>query len=127
MRNRNLPRSVERLGSIASVARFLRPIGIRLSSATGCRVFRFSQHRAGLFVIGRPRQHRHQRMQCALEFVVVLVAQRRVSGPVEHPVEFLQIYINAASGSLHLYLPSSWRNCFVNGYPRTSLMDRFGT
>jgi len=67
-------------------------------------------------------------MQGALEFVAIGVAQRRLPGSVQHPVQFLQVHIDTASfGGLHPTSPSSSRNRFVSGYPGTSLIDRFGT
>jgi hypothetical protein len=69
-----------------------------------------------------PHQHRRQRMQCLLELFVIVLAQRRLP----RSVQLVQIYINTSSRGFHPRSMSSSRNCFVNGYPSTSLIDRFG-
>ena len=57
----------------------------------------------------------------------VLDGARQEPRSVQHPVQFVQVHIDTASGGLHATPPSSSRNRFVNGYPRTCLIDRFGT
>ena len=74
-----------------------------------------------------PHQHRRQRMQCLLELFVIVLAQRRLPRSVQYPIQFVQIYIDSRSGGFHPSPMSSSRNFFATGYPRTSLIDRFGT
>src|SRR5271165_1829247 len=89
--------------------------------------FRLIHHRFGLLCTPRLHQHLRQSMQCLFELAVIGFAQRRLTRSVQHSVQFLQIHFDAASGSLHAVPPISSRNRFVNGYPRTSLIDRLGT
>src|ERR1019366_746400 len=70
--------AAKRLGAIASVSRRRGWVGIRLSPGAHLRTFWFFQHGAGLLRIARPHQHCRQGMQCAFEFVVIGLAQRRL-------------------------------------------------
>ena len=127
---RNVDRlcAAKRLRSVAPVSGLRGNVDIRLSAIAGFRVLWFFQHSAGLLRIARRRQHRRQGMQGALEFVAISLAQRRIPGSVQHPVQFIQVHIDTEPfGGLHPTSPSSSRNRFVSGYPRTSLIDRFGT
>src|ERR1039458_3855244 len=45
-------------------------------------------------------------MQCFFELVVIGLAQRRFPRSVQHPVQFLQIHIDAAPGLLHATPPN---------------------
>jgi len=114
-------RTAKCFGSVSAMSRERRRALIFL------RVFRLLHHRTGLLRIARPHQHRRQCMQRLIEFAVIRLAQRRLTGSIQHPVQFLQVHVYAASGVFHAAPPSSSRNCFVNGYPRTSLIDRLGT
>src|SRR6266571_5256534 len=76
----------------------------------------------GLLRGARGHQQCRQGMQGALEFVVIGLAQGRLPGSVQHPVQFLQIHLDTAPGGFHPVSPSSSRNPFVNGYPRTCLI-----
>jgi hypothetical protein len=102
-------------------------IRVRLSPGASFRAFRFFQHGAGLLRVARPHQHRRQRMQCVLEFLVIVLAQRRLPRSVQYPVQFVKIHIDTSSCGFHPGPMSSSRNRFANGYPRTVLIDRFGT
>ena len=128
MRNIDPLCAAKRLRSIAPVSRLWGSVGIWLRALTGFRLLRFLQHGAGLLRIAARRQHCRQGMQGTLEFVAIGLAQWRLPGAVQNPVQFVQIHIDPAPfGGLHPTSPSCSRNRFVSGYPRTSLIDRFGT
>src|ERR1017187_557045 len=121
----NLPHTTKCLCSIAAVSGGRRRVGICLRSRL--RVFLRPNHRTGLLCIAGFDQHRRQSMQRVFEFAVIGLAQRRLTRSVQHPVQLLQVHVDAPPGLLHAAPPSSSRKRFVNGYPRTSLIDRFGT
>jgi len=102
-------------------------IAFPLSPGASFRAFRFFQPSAGLLPVARPHQHRRQRMQCVPELLVIVLAQRRLPRSVQDPVQFVQVHIDTSASGFHPGPMGSSRNCVANGYPRTSLIDRFGT
>src|ERR1035441_3302261 len=122
-----LPRTRKGLCSFAAVSGWRGLLASSLLSGASFRAIRLIEHRACLLRIARPDQQRRHRMQCIFELAVIGLAQRRLARIVQHPVQLRQVHIDAAPGLLHATPPRSSRKRFVNGYPRTSLIDRFGT
>src|SRR5262249_12583000 len=100
---------------------------IRLRAGILSWIFRFRQHGVRLFRISWPYQHRSEGVQSCFDLLAIGFAQRGLAGSVQDPVQLVQVHIHTAAVGGHATLPSSSRNRFVNGYPRISLIDRFGT
>ena len=107
--------AAEGFGTVAAVSWWRRCIWVRLLSSVIGGVFGLSNHGTGFLCAARPRQHRRQGMQRLPQLVVIFIAQRRPTRSIQHPVQFLQVHLDAAPGLLHALDPSSSRNRLVSG------------
>ena len=107
--------ATEGRGSVAAVSRWRRRIWVRLLSTGACFIFGLLHYRTGFLRVARPHQHRRQGMQRLPQLVMIFFAQRCLTCSIQHPVQFLQVHLDAAPGLLHAVPPSSSRNRLVSG------------
>ena len=110
MRDLDLPRAAKRLGAVAPVSGWRRRVGIRLRPRRWLPSSSASSSTALVFSVLRGRTS-IAAMACKalLELVVIGLAQRRLPRSVQHPVQFVQVHIDAApSGGLHPTAPEQF-------------------